>query len=396
MLAATPGDTWPAFRGDGTSTSLAQKLPVEWSDTQNVAWSVDLPGYGQSSPVVWKDTVFVSSTAGEEKDKLLVTALDAVKGQQKWSKEFPASQKVKASDYVSRGAPTPVVDAERVYVFFESGDLVALTHAGETAWNRSLVKEYGEFVGNHGIGASIAATDDSIIVLVDHSGPSYLLCVNKQTGENRWKVERESKTSWSSPLVRTRDGQTQIVISSNGTVDAYDPATGERLWWVSGIDGNTVASPTPLDDVVIIGSSKVNQNLAIATSGKGDVTESGIRWRTKDATSSFGSPLIADGVAYYVNRAGVLFALNMQNGEVLWNERLSDSCWASPIAAEGRIYCFTTKGNAVVLAGGKEPKKLAENTLTTEDRVYGVAAVDGAFFVRAGSHLWRISEAVGK
>lgn len=386
-LAAAPGDRWPGFRGDGTSVSQAAQLPVTWSDTENLAWSIDLQGYGQSSPVVWGPTAFVSSTAGDEKDRLIVTACDIATGKVRWQQEFAGTQKVKVSDYVSRGAPTPVVDAERVYVFFESGDLLALTHGGELVWKRSLVEEYGEFLGNHGVGASLAATQDSLIVLVDHSGPSYLLAVEKATGKNRWKVDREPKVSWSSPVVTQQNDQASVLVSSNGTVDSYDAATGKRQWWVTGIDGNTVASPTPLSSLVIIGSSKVNENLAIETSGTGDVTETAIRWRTGEATSSFGSPLIVDGMVYFVNRAGVLFALDLQTGEKLFTERLPDSCWASPIAADGRIYCFTTRGNAVVLSQGRTPERLSENSLTIDGRVYGVAAVDGRFLVRTGNRL---------
>ncbi|OYW16720.1 MAG: pyrrolo-quinoline quinone, partial [Planctomycetales bacterium 12-60-4] len=128
-LTTTPGDRWPAFRGDGTSLSAATKLPTEWNDTTNIAWSVSIPGYGQSSPVVWGDRVFVTSADGEEKDRLLVSCFTMATGEKLWTKEFSGTQKVKVSDYVSRGAPTPVVDAERVYAFFESGDLVALSHA---------------------------------------------------------------------------------------------------------------------------------------------------------------------------------------------------------------------------------------------------------------------------
>lgn len=391
-LAATPGDHWPGFRGDGTSISAAAQLPLEWSDTQHVAWRVSIPGYGQSSPVVWGNLVFVTSTDGAEKQRLLVSAFETATGKQVWSKEFSATQTVaKVSDYVSRGAPTPIVDAERLYAFFESGDLVALTHTGELAWQRSLVKDYGEFQGNHGVGASIAATPDSLIVLVDHSGPSYLLAVNKTDGQNRWKADREPKVSWSSPLVRARGDAWEIIVSSNGFIDCYAADSGTRLWWVSGIDGNTVASPSLVNDLILVGSSKTNQNLAVTAGGSGDVTDQAVKWRSSEATSSFGSPLVSDGVAYYVNRSGVLFALDALTGDTLWNERLADACWASPIAADGRIYCFTKGGGTIVYRGGRDKERLAENTLPTEDRVYGVAAVNGAFFVREGSRLTRLS-----
>ena len=394
LVGATPGENWPAFRGDGTSVTDAQQLPLTWSDTENVAWSVEIPGYGQSSPVTWGDRVFVTSTSGEEKETVIVSAFAAETGARLWSKEFPATQKVaKVSDYVSRGAPTPVVDADRVYAFFESGELLALTHAGEPVWQRSLVKEYGEFKGNHGVGGSLAATNDSVLVLVDHSGPSYLLSVNKTTGENLWKVDRESKTSWSTPALRTTGDAGEIVISSNGTVDGYNPATGEKVWWVTGVDGNTINSPTCVGDLILIGSSKAKQSFAVATGGQGDVTETGVKWRAGEATSSFGSPLLAGGVAYFVSKAGVLYAVDAITGEALWNERISDSCWASPIAAGDRVYFFLKGGTTLVYRVGTEKERIAENPLTVgeQDRIYGVAAIHGAFLVRTGSQLRKIS-----
>jgi outer membrane protein assembly factor BamB len=391
-LSATPGEHWPGFRGDGTSVTAARKLPTRWSDTENVAWSVELPGYGQSSPVVWGDRVFVTSSRGEKKETLLVSAFAAATGERLWSREFAGTQNVAVSDYVSRSAPTPAVDAERVYAFFESGDLVALNHAGDTVWQRSLVKDYGEFQGNHGIGTSLASTADSLVVLIAHNGPSYLLSVDKATGQNRWKVDREAKVSWSTPTIRTVGDRGEILISSSGAVDSYRPETGERLWWLTGLDGNTINSPTCIGDLVLIGSSKPNQNLAVASNGTGDVTATAVRWRTAEATSSFGSPLVAHGVAYFVNRSGVLFAVDPQTGAALWNERLPDACWASPLAAEDRVYFFGKGGQTAVYRSGREPERLVENTLTLEGRIYGVAAVNGAFFVRAGSRLWRLSE----
>lgn len=391
LVAATPGEHWPGFRGDGTSITTARQLPLKWSDSEHVAWSAEIPGYGQSSPIVWRDRIFVTSTKGDEKETIVVSAFALDTGKLAWSREFPASQKVKVSDYVSRGAPTPVVDAERVYAFFESGDLLALTHAGEPVWQRSLVKEYGEFKGNHGVGTSLAATADSVIVLIDHAGPSYLLAADKTSGANRWKVDRESRTSWSTPAIRTAGGSTEIVISSNGTVEGYRAETGERDWWIDGVDGNTTSSPTCIGDLIFVGSSKPNQNLAVLPSGRGDVSGTGIRWRAEEATSSFGSPLLAGNVAWFVNKAGVLYAVDPQSGKTLWNERLPDSCWASPLSVGDRVYFFTKGGQTVVYRASREKELLAESSLTVEGRIYGIAAVNGAIIVRSGSKLWRLS-----
>jgi outer membrane protein assembly factor BamB len=177
--AAAPPDSWPAFRGSGDSVSEAKALPLKWSATENIAWTAELPGYGQSSPVVWKKKVFVTAVEGEFKDTLNVLCLDIATGKVLWQKQFRGTQKVKTSDYVSKAAPTPIATSDRVFALFESGDLLALDHDGKELWRRSLVKDFGEFTNNHGLGSSPVLAGDAILVLVaqDKGGYPLLLIV---------------------------------------------------------------------------------------------------------------------------------------------------------------------------------------------------------------------------
>lgn len=384
--------TWPGFRGFGDSHSTDEKLPLHWSDGQNIAWKKDLPGYGQSSPVVWSDLVFVTSVQGPEKQTLTVTCLKVATGDVVWQKDFPTSKSEKVTDYISRGAPTPIVDAQRVYAFFESGDILALTHAGETVWTRSLTQEYGPFQGNHGVGSSPAQTDDAVIVLVDHSGPSYLESIDKQTGKTLWKKERKSRVSWSSPVVCASADGPEIVVSSNGWVECFSARTGDLNWEVTDLKGNTVASPTVTADSVLIGSSQPGDNLLIRRGGKGNVTATHVAWRANGVSSSFGSPVIQNGRAYFVSKANALVAVDMAKGEKLWSERLPDSTWASPLATGDHIYFFCKDGSTVVIRSTNTFEKLAENKLSIEGRVYGVAVAHGGFLIRTGNRLIYVKE----
>ncbi len=380
---------WPAFRGDGTSTTDANNLPLKWSAEEGIAWQVQLPGYGQSSPVVWGDTVFVTAASGEMKETLIVAAYDLASGKQRWKQQFPATEKEKATDYVSKAAPTPAVDGERVYAFFESGDLLALDHSGKLLWQRQLTKEYGAFQGNHGLGSSLALAQAGLVVLIDHDAPGYLLCIDKATGKNRWKVDRDARVSWSSPIV-VPGAEEEILISSAGVVQAYRASDGELIWQHSGLDGNTVPSPTAAGDLVVIGSREAAWNVALK---RGAQVEDRIAWKA-EASSSFGSPLVHRGKVYFVNRAGVATCVELATGKTLWSQRLPGSCWASPLGAGDRVYFFTKDGETVVVAAAGDqdhrPTVLAENSLPESGTVYGVAAVPGAFVVRTTEKLYRI------
>lgn len=392
VAAVKADESWPGFRGFGDSHVTNVNLPLTWGDDSNIVWKKDFAGYGQSSPVVWNDLAFVTTTIGEEKETLAVICLKVESGEIVWQKDFPTSKTEKVTDYISRAAPTPIVDSQRVYAFFESGDLLALTHTGETVWTRSLTKEYGPFKGNHGVGSSPAQTDDAIIVLIDHAGPSYLMSIEKATGKNVWKKDRKSRTSWSTPIVTSGAEGPEILISSAGSVESFAAQTGELIWEVTDLKGNTVASPTITADAVLVGSSQASDNVLIRRGGKGNVTATHVAWRADGASSSFGSPLIHEGRAYFVSKANVLTAVNMVNGEKLWTERLPDSTWASPLASGDRIYFFCKDGTTVVIRSTTTFEKLAENKLTTEGRVYGMAVAHGGFVIRNGNRLTFVRE----
>ena len=388
---------WTGFRGNlGSSHTSALNLPLTWSDTENITWTIDLPGYGQSSPVVWDGKVFVTASEGPMKETLIVLCIKAITGETLWIRQFEASYKAERTDMISQAAPTPTVDPQHLYAFFESGDLFALSHQGEKRWHRSLTKEYGAFIGNHGIGSSIAQTDDAVILLIDHSGPSYLLSISKADSTNLWKRDREKRVSWTSPVISRYGNLTEILISSNGIAEAYNTKNGERLWYVEGIEKNTVPSPTATNEWVVVGSSQKGETLAIARGGIGNVTKSHIRWKA-DVASSFGSPLIHRGSVYIVNKAGALSCLDLETSDVLWTTRIGSSTWASPIAAGDKLYFFGKDGDTTVIQVPPEqsteiPTVVSTNVLKIKSRVYGVAAINGAFLIRTGKRLICVGE----
>ncbi|MEZ6046190.1 MAG: PQQ-binding-like beta-propeller repeat protein [Planctomycetaceae bacterium] len=384
------GDNWPLFRGAGNSITSAENLPLKWSTSENIQWQVDLSGYGQSSPVIWGDLVVVTFTEGENKETLVVQGFDLKSGESRWIYKQDSAHPAPVSNYISRSAPTPAIDENQVYAFFESGDVVSLNHQGELLWKRDLATEYGEFKGNHGLGSSPTLTSDSFVILIDHAGPSYLLALNKTDGQNKWKVDRPERVSWSSPVVIGESGSEQIMLSSNGALQRYAAADGELLWEQDGLDGNTVPSATVSGNYVVVGSNKRGQNQLFQF--QPDSNELKPLWQAADQISSFGSPLIYDQYVYFVNKAGVASCLSLESGEELWKERLPASCWTSPVGTGDRVYFFSNDGTTTVLEVGPEFKKLAENSVPTDDKVYGVACVNNMIIVRTGSKLTCISQ----
>lgn len=425
----TPPDSasWPGFLGAGAGELDASTLPVEWSPETNIAWKAPIEGFGQSSPVVWKGRIFVTSVEGKMKETCRVSCFRLEDGDRLWAHTLPSSDEVESTDYVSRAAPTPAVDARGVYAFFESGDLVALSHEGEVLWSRSLAKDYGRFQNRFGLGASVAQTDDAIFVLADHEGPSYLLALRKKDGENLWKTARESRVSWSSPVVLEIGGKAQIVASSSGSVDGYDAKTGERLWTIDEVGGNSVATPLPFGEGrFLVGAAPGERGENVELASRSNIAvelvteEAGITpktlWTAKGALSSFASPIVYRGYAYWVNRAGAVFCFDKKTGEEKYAERLDESCWATPIGAGDRIYFFGRRGQTTVIAAGDTFKKLATNRLFPEESatagvppsggagdanrlagpaVYGVAVAGGSFLVRTGSELYCLRLAEG-
>jgi outer membrane protein assembly factor BamB len=455
LLAASVGaapptaDSWPGFRGDGSSTSPAKGLPLKWSPTENLAWRTALPGYGQSSPVAWKGRVFVTAVHGAEKETLLVLAVDAATGKVAWTKAFAAAQKSKNNPMTSRAAPTPVVGRDAVYAFFESGDVVALSHAGELRWRRSLSKDYGDFKNNHGVGSSPAQTDGAVLILIDDPGPSYLVALDKATGKNLWKADRTSRSSWTSPVVAACDGKPAVIVSSSGSLTAYDAATGKELATLTDIIGNSIPSPTVAGDLIVLGAGEnrmkpdpaaaARSNCCVRLVAKGGKGSFDPVWDGKKAISHHASPLAHGSHAYFVTKTGLVHCVDLKTGEERYAERLDNPCWATPVGAGDHVFFFGKDGVTTVLKAGPEYDVVATNRLWSAadfakrqreardeaaatlpkpperkgpgggpplpkeeldatrysavgDVVYGVAAVDGTFFVRTGTELICVRE----
>ncbi len=363
---------WTGFlTGTYASHVNPEELPLKWSP-ETVAWKTTVKGEGQSSPVVFGQSAFVTSVEGPNKETYYVSQMSLEDGAAGWTYALTSTSPVESTYLVSRAAPTPLCDDSHVFAFFESGDVVALTHDGKEVWKRSLSAEYGKFDNKFGLGASPVQDKDAIYILIDHAGPSYLVALSKQDGKTLWKTDRESRRSWSSPFLASIDGQPQIVCSSVGSVDGYDPQTGKQLWTFTEVGSNSAATPVVFgDNLVLLGSlirpSEGPSEKAERSNLRGRILrrdtgwEFKVDWIAEKARGSFSTPVCDGEHAYWVNSSGVIFCLDAETGKELYSKRLPcGQCWATPIIAGSRIYVFGKDGATTVLQAGSEYTELSE------------------------------------
>ncbi len=384
---ATGGDAWPGFRGDGTSLTAAGDLPGEWSDDSNLAWTVDLEGYGQSSPVVWKDRVYVTSVEGPNKERIITGAYRLSDGTRLWVDIRESTSPAEAHERMSKAAPTPAANEAGLWVFFESGDLIAFGHDGSERWKRYLPRAGDSWVGNHGLGSSPRLSDGRLFL---HAAPfkeGRLFAIDAATGEDLWTRDLPAAPSFSTPIAVSHGGTELLLTTAGGGVVAYDAADGREAFRrpARGGRGYAVPSASHAGGIVVIASGEAGGTHSFHLDSPGDTL-----WTAGKATTEFSSPLLQDGRAYLVNSVGVLFELDLDTGTELSAQRLPSGCWASPIASGTRLFFFTVDGDTVVL-DQSNGQVLSRNRLSTNGRVYGVAAVNASFIIRSGRRLWRIS-----
>lgn len=418
VAAASSG--WPAWRGPrANGTSPDATPPVTWSETNHVRWKVPLPGQGHASPIVVGDQVIVliAAPVGEaqpavhdsapgvhdsvpvtHRHRYSVLAVNRADGRVRW-------QTTVREDWPHEGGHTtgsqisgsPVTDGQFIYANFGSRGLFCLDTNGVIRWQKDLGRM--QTLHAHGEGSSPVLHGDLLFVNWDHEGESFLHAFDKRTGETRWKVPRDEKTSWSTPLLVEQDGRDQLVVSATKRIRSYDPADGKLLWECAGLTDNVVASPVFHRGLVITGNSYYTQSmLAIRLAGaQGDVTgTTNVVWSMKRLTPYVASPLLAGDTLYHLrHNQNVLVRLDPATGEFrgapLRLDGIRDFIFASPVGAAGRLYVTGRDGTTVVLRQDGDNATLAVNRL--DDRFSASAAlVDGELYLRGEKSLYCLAE----
>ena len=390
---------WPRWRGPGGQGVVENgSYPDTWSDTQNVLWKAEVPGKGNSSPIIWQDRIFLT-TSYEQGKRRSILSLDRKNGQKVWETFTPIStvEKPQAKNGFCSG--TPCTDGERVYAYFGNFGLLCVDMAGKQLWHKS----FGAFDAFHGTSCSPLLYKDAVIVFQDHRGASgsFVAAFDRKTGAELWKTARKEKVGWGSPVAVRVGKQELIIVSSENAVYAYEPGSGKQVWRCA---GNLVeVTPTPVAGLGMIFccSGRAGPTLAIRPpfapeGGTGDISKSNLAWKTVKGSPFIPSPLLYGDYLYMVNDvASVITCFEARTGKMLWQERAGQAVKhgfsASPIGVNGKVFFTNDDGDTYVYALGSEYKLLHVNRLKART-LASPALLDGMWYIRTEGHLWCIGE----
>ena len=379
---------WPRWRGPlGNGVSPDGDPPLRWSEQENIRFKVPIIGDGLATPIVWGDLVYVLSALSLKgadegarpapepsgtplpRQRFLVTAYDRHDGSVEWQRV--ADERVPHEGHHLESAwanASPVTDGERVYAHFGSAGTYAYTLEGELVWKVDL----GDMTTRlgYGEGSSPALWDDTLVINWDHEGDSFVVALDKHSGEERWRRDRPGElTSWSTPLIREHEGRVHVIVAAAERTRSYDIRNGEVLWSLSGLGMNVI--PTPIYDAGILylasGKRDSPRMQAVDLHGaRGDLDGTdAVLWTRDRDTPYVSTPLLYRGQLYFFKHVrSFLTSVDAATGRTLFTERVGlGNVFASPVAAAGRIYLLGREGKALVLEPGPTLKILAGNQL---------------------------------
>jgi outer membrane protein assembly factor BamB len=383
---AMAGD-WPQFRGpDGTGVSTDKGLPQTWTTTDNVKWKVETPGRSVACPIVIGKKLIVTSASGPKEERLHTQCFDAATGKLLWHRQLASTGSTVCHPTSSMAAPTACGNADGVYVLFATADLVAYDLDGNLKWYRSLVGDYPGISNSVGMASSPILHEGTLIVPMDTSGDSFIAGVDTTYGKNIWKVSRPKEINWVTPTLLKKGDSAEVVFNTTRETIAYGVADGKKAWsYATG--GSEIATPIANDGQLFLPS---RGNLYCLNTAGGKVTEV---WKSSKLSPSSATPLIYDGRIYSLKSPSVTCG-DLKTGKDLWTVRVGKGkgqFWASPIAADGKIFTFDDAGNCTVIkAGGDEGEILAVNEMKEE--ILGTPAIaHGCMYIRTVKGVYCIA-----
>jgi outer membrane protein assembly factor BamB len=427
--AASASDNWPQWRGPfATGESPNGDPPITWSETENIAWKVPIPGSGASTPIIWGDTIYLQTAVptgdlkppiqnftvdfqrtgqsvyygqsyvqSRQDQSFQLIALDRATGAVRWQRTLRVEQPREGRHPTNTFASaSPSTDGARIIAFFGSHGLYALTMTGEVIWEKQLGAM--ETRNGWGEGLSPALYGDRVIVTWDQEGcHSFIAAFDKLTGREIWRRGRDEPTTWATPLVVPVGSRTLVVTNGTNHVRAYDLASGDEIWEGPGLTFNSIPSPVSGGGMAYLTSGfqgSVLLAIDLAAAHGTISSETGLAWRRDRDTPYVSSPLLYRGALYiFKDLTGILNVLDARTGQTRYGPvRISEipDLYASPVAAAGRVYVAGRDGATVVLKHGDVFERLAVNRLD-DGFDASPAVVGGEIYLRGRQALYRIS-----
>ena len=398
-LSPLHGANWPQWRGpEGTSVAAAGAYPAKFSPSENLLWSLPLPGPGSSTPAVWEDRIFVTCAIDGEDG---VLALNSI-GQELWRAKLGPERPGKHKNG-SGSNPSPITDGKNVIVYYKSGTVASLDFDGKIQWKTNLQKQFGEDTLWWDLGTSPIFAAGHIVIAVMQEGTSYVAALNATDGKPAWKVDRtfsvqkETGQSYTTPLLTTIDGQETLVIWGADHLTGHDPKDGKTLWTCGGFNPEdkpmwrVIASPSLVDGIAVIPFGRTKFTAGIKLGGNGDVTATARIWERKDLGADCPSPVGRDGRVYVLSDRGELHCIDAQTGKDIWSgaiPRAAAKYYSSPILAGDVLYCAREDGTvAVVKVSATGMEVLAQNEMG-EPIVAAPVPVNDRLLIRGAQHLF--------
>ena len=378
---------WPRWRGpSGQGVVDGAVYPDRWSATDNVMWRVAVPGRGNSSPIVWRDQVLLT-TSEDSGQRLSIVSYGRADGRLGWKTEVPPGPVERVHSKNTQASATPTTDGERVYASFGSRGLVAVDLDGTLAWHRDV----GQIDNYHGTAGSPLLYDDLLITYQDQRSGSFVAAFDAETGEPVWRTPRGASVGWGSPIAIRVGGHDELIVSSQHRVSAYDPRIGTELWQCGGNLFEVIPTPVVGHGLVFCASGRAGPTLAIRPGGRGDVSETHVAWQTTRGAPFVPSPLMYGDYLYTVNdMASIVTCFDASSGKVMWQERLGravrEGFSASPIAVGGKIFITNDSGETFILNAGPVFELLHTNVIGART-LASPALVDGRWYIRTEREL---------
>ncbi len=399
LLAA---ENWPQWRGPlGTGVAADGDYPLKFSADERVAWKVELPGLGTSTPAVWGEQIFV--TCGiDGQDGVVSYGMD---GKERWRQTLGPEQPGKHRNG-SGSNPSPATDGQRVVVYYKSGTVACLDFAGKVLWKTNLQDRYGDDTLWWDLGTSPVLAGDRVIVAVIQEGPSYLVALDLSNGEILWKTDRdydnarESDQAYTTPQIVKLDGRDVVVTWGADHLTGHDVATGKLLWKSAGFNPENeglwrvIASAAIGDQIAVVPYGRGEFLAGVRLGGQGDITKSNRLWEKNGLGSDVPTAAVRDGKAYVLTDTGRIVYLELQSGDELWSANLPrnrNKFYASPVLAGDTLFCAREDGAIFVGRVTEDAfELLAENSMG-EPIIATPVPLRGGLLIRGSQHLFRIA-----